>query len=257
MAIAKAQANLEVAVAELDKLSALDARAISLSAHALNSFLTVSGGIVELLIPALRDHPEPQVSVWLEGLAHATDLMAHTVGQLMSNGVGIAARLQVEDLDLPRMAERACAHYRRYAKPHNIEIVLTVDAAMQPVRTDRVLVAAIFENLLSNAIKHGPRNGRIRVRVHSERSGAVLAVHDDGPGLSPTDQARLFQPGVRLEASPEGEPAGGYGLAIAKRFVDQLGGEIRCTSTLGNGTTFSVWLPDEGPAAQDADYRPR
>ena len=145
---------------------------------------------MELLIPALRDHPEPQVPIWLEGLAHATDLMAHTVSQLMSNGVGITARLQVEDLDLPRLA-----------------------------------VAAILDNLLSNAVRYSPRNGRIRVRVHGERNGAVVAVRDEGPGLSPTDQARLFQPGARLGATPsEGGSSSGYGLAIAKRFVDQLGG---------------------------------
>jgi hypothetical protein len=58
---ATAQASLEAAVAELDRLPALDARSIALAAHALNNFLTVSGAVVELLIPVLRGHPHPQV----------------------------------------------------------------------------------------------------------------------------------------------------------------------------------------------------
>lgn len=249
-AIAKAQASLERAVEELDRLPALDARSIALTAHALNNFLTLSSGVVELLIPVLRDHPEPQVPLWLDALAHTTDLMAHTVGQLMSNSVGATPRLQMEELDLPRLVQRVCAYYRRHAKPKGIEMSLTVEDDMPPVLTDRVLVAAVLDNLLSNAVKYSPREGRIRVRVHSERGGALCAVQDEGPGLSAEDQARLFQPGVRLAAEPSaGEPTSGYGLAIAKRFVDQLGGDLRCASTLAAGATFSLWLPAAGPAA--------
>ena len=61
--------------------------------------------------------------------------------------------------------------------------------------------------------------------------------------MSAEEQARLFQPGVRLGATPSGgEPSSGYGLAIAKRFVDHLGGELTCRSAAGQGATFSVWV---------------
>jgi two-component system, sensor histidine kinase and response regulator len=249
-AIAQAQASLEAAVEELDKLPALDARSIALAAHAMNNFITISGGVVELLIPALRDHPDPQVGSWLEGLQHTTDLMAHTVGQLMGNSVGVARRVQPEELHLARLAQRVCAYYRRYARPKGVEIVVTVQDDIPLLLTDRVLAAAILDNLLSNAVKYSPRERRIRVRVHGERDGAVCAVTDDGPGLSAADQARLYQPGVRLGATPTGgEPTNGYGLAIAKRFADQLGGELRCVSAPGQGATFSLWLPAAGPGA--------
>ena len=251
-AIAKAQASLEAAVGELDKLPALDARSIALAAHALNNFLTISGGVVELLIPALRDHPDRQVTSWLEALAHTTDLMAHTVGQLMSNSAGIATTPRAEELDLARMVQRVCAYYQRHARPKSIEISLTVQDDMPPVLTDRVLVTAVLDNLVSNAVKYSPSRGRIRVRVHRERDGALCAVQDEGPGLSVDDQRRLFQPGVRLSASPTGgEATSGYGLAIAKRFADQLGARLRCESTLGHGATFSLWLPGRLAAARD------
>jgi signal transduction histidine kinase len=241
---ATAQASLEAAVAELDRLPALDARSIALAAHALNNFLTVSSAVVELLVPVLRDHPEPQVPLWLDALGHTTDLMTHTVGQLMSNAAGISTPLESEALDLPRMAQRVCAYYRRHAKAKSIELMVTVEDDMPPVVTDRVLVAAVLDNLVSNAVKYSPREGRIRVRVHSERGGALCAVQDEGPGLSAEDQARLFQPGERLSAQPSaGESSSGYGLAIAKRFCDQLGGDLRCASAPGRGATFSLWLP--------------
>ena len=115
---------------------------------------------------------------------------------------------------------------------------------MPSVRTDRVLVAAILDNLLSNAVKYSLRDKRIWVQVHGVGDGVLCSVRDEGPGLSKEDQAQLFIPGVRLAPVPSaGEPSSGYGLSIARRFVEQLGGEIRCASAPGEGATFSFWLP--------------
>ena len=248
-AIARAHMNLEQAVAELDRLPALDAGSIALAAHALNNFLTVSGGVVDLLMQSLRDHPERQVLIWLEGLSHATNLMTHTVSQLMSNSAGVASTLRLEDVDLPRLVERACAYYRRPAAQKDIAISFTAAVDVPSVRTDRVIVAVVLDNLLSNAVKYSPQGKRVWVQVHAERGGAGCGVRDEGPGLSREQQEGLFLPGARLGPVPTaGEPSSGYGLAIAKRFVEQVGGEIRCASIPGQGATFSVWLPPSWPS---------
>jgi signal transduction histidine kinase len=247
-AIVQAQADLERAVDEIDKLPALDVHSIALAAHALSNFLTVSQGVVELLIPVLRDHPERQVGIWLEGLAHATDLMSHTVSQLMNNTVGVPATLRLEQTDVRRLVERACAYYGRGAERKSIRLAFDADGVLPSVRTDRVLVAAVLDNLLSNAVKYSPPDGRVWVNVRAERGGVVVSVRDEGPGLSPADQERLFLPGVRLAPTPSGgESSSGYGLAIAKRFMDLLGGELTCTSTPAQGTTFSFWMPAVRP----------
>ena len=183
-AIAEAQANLERAVAELDRLPALDLHSIALAAHALNNFLTVSGGVVELLIPTLRGHPDRQVAVWLEGLSHATDLMIHTVSQLMNTSVGVETSLRLEDVDLPRLVERACAYYRRAADAKGIDVKFHAAADVPTVETDRVLVAAVLDNLLSNAVKYSPRDKRIWVDVEPERDGVACRVRDEGPGMA-------------------------------------------------------------------------
>ena len=243
-AIARAQADLERAVQELDRLPAVDLHSIALAAHALNNFLTVSGGVVDLLIPVLQGHPDRQVAVWLEGLSHATDLMTHTVSQLMNNSAGLDTTLRLEDVDLSRGVERACAYYRRAAVHKGIQLTFHAADDLSAVQTDRVLVAAIVDNLLSNAVKYSPRDNRISVTVSTVRDGLVCRVRDEGPGLTLAEQERLFLPGVRLGPVPSGgEPSAGYGLAIAKRFTDQLGGELTCDSAPGRGTTFSLWLP--------------
>lgn len=237
LAIARAQAELEHAVEELTRLPALDVRSIALAAHALTNFLSVTGAVVDLLIPVLREHPDRQVSTWLDGLAHATSLMSHTVSQLMNSSVGFGTTLRIEVVDLARLVERACAYYRTGAERKAVGIQFSADGGVPEVRTDRVLVAAVLDSLLSNAVQHAPRNTRITVEVRGEGERAMCSIRDEGPTLTPQAIDVVFG------AAGSGEPPRGLGLAVAKRFVDQLGGEIRCDSAPGQGVTMTLWLP--------------
>jgi two-component system, sensor histidine kinase LadS len=243
-AIEKAQEALDEALSDLAQLPAVDAKAIGLSAHALANFLTVSGAVVDLLQRALQNHPERQVKIWLEALGHSTNLMMNTVSRLMNNATGGEARLRLGDIMIPTVVQRACAYYQQSADHKGIRLTFSTADDVPMIRTDGVVVAAILDNLLSNAIKYSPKGKRIWVRVRGERAGVVCSVQDEGPGLSRDEQSRLFQPGVRLGPVPSaGEPSTGYGLALAKKYTEALGGEISCTSTKGEGATFAVWLP--------------
>ena len=247
-AISRAQTDLDAALAELDRLPALDAQSIALSAHALNNFLTVLMAVIDLLLKELRDHPEPRVRIWLEGLSHTSNLMTHTVSQLMNNSAAPAVRPRLEDVELPTLVAYACAYYRRAAEAKGIRLTFDVGRDVPSVRTDRVLVAAILDNLLSNAVKYSPHDKRVWLLVDGVGDGVLCSVRDEGPGLSKSEQAQLFVPGARLGPVPSGgETSSGYGLSIAKRFVEQLGGEIRCASAPGEGATFSFWLPSHAP----------
>jgi two-component system, sensor histidine kinase LadS len=245
-AITRAQVSLEQALAELHELPALDTGSLGLTAHALNNFLTVSIGVVEFLQDRLRDHSDSQVRTWLQGLAHANTLMTHTVGQLMSNAVSTSTALRVDDVDLSRLVGRVCAYYERAAGLKGIQLTFNAAADVPTIRTDGVIVAAILDNLLSNAVKYSTVGARVWVDVLRAGDGARCTVRDEGPGLSEAERERLFVPGVRLGPLPTaGEPSTGYGLAIAKRFADRLGGDLACSSVQGQGTTFTLVLPRE------------
>jgi signal transduction histidine kinase len=241
-AIVRAQADLERALEQLTRVPALDVHSIALAAHALSSFLRVTDAVVSLLLPALRGHPDRQVVVWLDGLSHATSLMSYTVNQLMNDSVGLPMTPRLEDVDLTRLVERACSYYRRGAEPVGIAIRFGADADVPLIRTDRVLLAAVLDSVLANAVKQSRPYTSVRVDVRAERDGAVCHVRDESAGLSRDELERVFVP-----AAP-GASSSGYGLAVAKRFVDQLGGEITCRSASGKGTTISFWLPSR-PAA--------
>jgi signal transduction histidine kinase len=110
------------------------------------------------------------------------------------------------------------------------------------VRLDETLIRQILTNLLSNAIKYSEPNGTIQLRLNYQPEALVFQVQDEGIGVSPSDQERLFESFYR--ASNATQISGtGLGLAIVKQAVERQGGTISVASQLNVGTTFTVTLP--------------
>jgi signal transduction histidine kinase len=243
-AIAKAQTELEGAMAELRKIPSFDACSVTFAAHAINNYLTVTSGTLELVLMRLSDRDDPQLRIWLECAEHALNLMARIVGQLTNSTVVGPGSLRRENFDLPTLVQRACSYYQAAADKKSIRLVVGAGIDVPPAWADRVLVAAVLDNLISNAIKYSPPGKQVLVEVRRDKDGVVCSVKDEGPGLSRDDQAKLFQRGARLTPRPTGgEGSIGYGLAVAKELIEQLGGKIWCQSTLGHGADFSFRLP--------------
>ncbi len=243
-AISRAQEELGNALTELDSISAFDPGVVGFAAHALNNYLTVAGGTVELLQVFTAGHPDPQVQVLLEGLAHNSEMMHHTVSQLMTTGSTQNPKLRFRKWFIPTLIQRSCNYYQRAATRKQIDIEYENASGLPHVWTDPMAVAAVMDNLLSNAVKYSPLGRNIRVSVQGEAEWVVCRVQDEGPGLDAEDQAKLFQRGVRLKPQPTGgEQSAGFGLAVAKGLVDQLGGKIWCESEPGQGCCFAFCLP--------------
>jgi signal transduction histidine kinase len=239
-----AQAELDKALEQLARMPAYDASRVRFAAHTLNNYLAVTGGCAELLQMTLGEDADEQTRTWLEGLRHATGLMTHIVVQLLNipttNGEGLVR----EKVNLQVLTDRACDYYRHSASIKQMTIITEPAATAPIVWTDRVAVAAVLDNLLSNAIKFSPAGRRVWVRISVEGANAVCAVRDEGPGLTLDDHAKLFERGAHLSNAPTaGEPTTGYGLAVAKDLIDQLGGEIGCDSRRGEGAAFFFRLP--------------
>ncbi len=108
------------------------------------------------------------------------------------------------------------------------------------IRTDQVLLERLLRNLVANALKHGGRSATLEAE---QVTGKVrIAVRDDGPGLAPEDQGRIFEEFVRLDTGKGGEGLG-LGLAIVKRISDLLDLGIELRSNLGEGAVFQIHAP--------------
>ena len=105
------------------------------------------------------------------------------------------------------------------------------------------LMSRVIVNLLQNAYKYGGSNAHIRVSLHTDDSGkAVLSVSDDGPGIAPEYQDKVWQRFWQADPS-HGEDGGcGLGLAMVKEIVQFHGGSVALDSTPGKGSTFSVTI---------------
>jgi len=251
--ILKARSELEQVLYELEKLPPVSENAVHFAAHALNNYLTVTGGTVELLLLMLAEHPDPKVRTGLEALQQATNLMMHTVNKLVNAETGQDAEMRFEKVELPLMAQRFRIFYQRIADQKKILCLSETPGDIPPVWTDRVATAAALDNLFSNAVKYSPPGKCIWVEVVAQQDWVVCRVRDEGPGLSQEDQAKLFRRGVTLTPKPTGgEPSTGYGLAVAKELIEKVGGEIWCESVLGKGSCFSFRLPQYHESVHEA-----
>jgi signal transduction histidine kinase len=114
---------------------------------------------------------------------------------------------------------------------------------------DLAMVREVVDNLVGNAIKYGGEHGSVTVTVVRDGSSARICVRDEGPGIEPADQARLFERWTRTESTRSGTAKGfGLGLSIVKRLVTAHGGAVGVESKPGAGATFWVTFPVELPA---------
>jgi len=241
--IERAKADLDLALADLDKLPDIDSQTFSYCAHALNNYLMVAGAATELLGVSLAGHPDDQVRIWVEGLRHAINLMTHSVRRMMNESNGHEPELKFEKVDSALLIFRVCNFYQRKAEWKKIQINCEAEPDLPLAWMDRVAFAAVMDNLLSNALKFSERGKSVWVRARAEGAHLVYTVQDEGPGLSEQDKPRLFQKGVRLSSSPTaGELSTGYGLALAKELTEKMDGTIWCESQAGHGASFFLRL---------------
>jgi signal transduction histidine kinase len=101
----------------------------------------------------------------------------------------------------------------------------------------------VLQNLLQNAIRHTPADGTVRMEAHRRPNGLELVVEDTGEGIDPAALHRVFEPFWRGDAARSSNGSG-LGLALAKRIVESLGGQIRVQSEPANGSRFAIVLPE-------------
>lgn len=130
-----------------------------------------------------------------------------------------------------------------------ITIQFESSGASPLVFADLRFTQAILANLLSNALKFSPPNSVVNLTVTAAGPRVLLAVADQGPGLTAEDMDNLYERFTKLSARPTGgEASTGLGLSIVKLMVDAMDCQIRVSSEPGKGATFVVEFPVPGPA---------
>jgi signal transduction histidine kinase/HAMP domain-containing protein len=217
---------------------------VSNAAHELRNPIAGMSGAIEVLRSGAKDDPEAR-DRFLDRLAIDVDRVSRltksllTLARMEATGEGEAEVVSVE-----LAIEDAAGTVE---PPEGVTLEIDFDEDLV-ARADPVLLRQVLIGLLTNAFKHTPAPGAVTLRAHRQGEGFVLIeVEDTGAGIPAAERDRVFERFYRGSGSLEREGFG-LGLAIAKRMVDVMGGEIEVRSEEGRGSVFSIKLPLEAPS---------
>lgn len=219
-------------------------------AHEVGTPLNIIAGRAELMLRALpKDSP----------LREDLDIIVTQIDRISRM---IRAAL---DPFRPREPERAAVApelvieglrplLQHFAKGRGVSLAVSMPRATPKVHVDAGHLQQVLINLLTNAIEATPSGGRVEVtaasRTDEGRSGVALAVRDTGSGIPADVLPRIFDPFFSTKPAREGA---GLGLSICRDLLRSNGSMINVASTAGEGTTFTVWLPEAGPENGSGD----
>lgn len=142
-------------------------------------------------------------------------------------------------LDLAALAAEAVVMLESSAEECGIGLEIDGDEPLVARGQERAVIQ-ILVNLIGNAVRHSPRGSTVQLRFARTAGTASVTVSDEGPGISPADQQRIFE---RFERAGTGGEGTGLGLAISRRLARSMGGDVTVESTPGKGARFTLTLP--------------
>jgi signal transduction histidine kinase len=153
-------------------------------------------------------------------------------------------KLQRRQVELSALVADAVERAGLLALKKSIGIEQDLESGV--IAADAELLQFAVYNLLVNAIKYSPDGSSMRITLRSGPQAACLVVADQGCGIEPAEQSRIFERFYRTKKHrDDGEPGSGVGLALVKEIVTQHGGRIEVESEPGKGSSFRVFLPRE------------
>jgi signal transduction histidine kinase len=147
-------------------------------------------------------------------------------------------QMKLERLRPVDALQDAYHRFREQAREKSIEIEVDAFADLSYVQADRRALRSILDNLLTNALRYTPSGGRIRLQATEWKDRIQFVVQDSGRGIEAERLPKIF--GRFTDNSGQGT---GLGLALVRRLVESLGGQVSVESRFGQGTTFSFTLP--------------
>ena len=227
---------------------------LAMLGHELRNPLAAISGATALLKTAGSD-PD-RAERYLDIIQRQNGHLTHIVNDLLDVSRLMAGKIELEKcpLDLADCVASCVEALRTTDRAQGYCIELLSTSAW--VNADRARIEQIVNNLLTNALKFSPPASKIEVLVAAEAGKAVVTVRDPGTGMQADLLHRVFEPFFQGPAPANRLQSGmGIGLALVRQLVTLHGGQVQAASAgLGQGSTFSFWLPAiaAAPASQTA-----
>ena len=242
------EAALRERTTALEEVDRVRTDFVASMSYELRTPLTSIGGFAEMLAagyagklaPAAADY----VSAILESVARLSKLIDDVLD--LTQGDRQAMILEHERIDLAGLARSVVDRMQSGAAEKKLHLETAIDPSAGVLIGDPRRVREALEHLLRNAISHSEAAGHVKVSASGDDMQAVISVKDDGPGIAPEDQQRVFDRFTRI-GSNRGEAALGLGLPLTRQFIEAHGGTVELRSEFGKGTEVVMTIPRKSP----------
>lgn len=226
---------------EASSASLAKTRFLSRTSHELRTPLNVILGFAQLLESDLKDPQQAAaVSQILVAGRHLLNLIDEVldIARIESGDM----RLSLEPHALPDLLDEVIDLLKPLANQQQVSLEFVAIPMGIMVLADRQRLRQVLINLVSNAIKYNRSGGKVYIGAVVDGERVRVMIRDTGLGIRPEDLPRLFSPFERLEAEQAGIEGTGLGLAVSRQLMLTMKGDIDVQSSLGHGSTFSLYL---------------
>ena len=220
-------------------------RFLSTVSHELRTPISTVKSLSQYLAMGVRGPVTDEQKDYLTRIEGAADYLETLIGDILD-----FARLEADPAEVmpePVSVAEALDRAESLVEVRFEEADLTYEAASCPpdlcVRADPDRLQQILLNLFTNAIKFTPPGGTVAVSVEADEEVARIHVRDTGPGIPESDQDQIFDPFVQADEAGRSSDGIGLGLAISRDLAEAMDGALSVDSTVGEGSTFTVTLP--------------
>lgn len=234
-------------VTKQQKLDQMRKEFVANVSHELRTPLTTVKGYAETLIDGAVDDKEI-ASQFLQVIVNETDRMTELVKDLLdlSRLDNKQVQLNLAAVDLVQLIKETISAYELDEFKNGQEIIQKYHRKQIILDADSARVKQVLHNIISNAIKYNTGKGKITIVTCNHGGYVEIKVSDTGVGIPPEDMGRIFERFYRVDKARSGAMRGtGLGLSITKEIMELHGGEIWLTSTLGKGTTVTMYFPKD------------
>ncbi|VXD16213.1 putative Histidine kinase [Planktothrix serta PCC 8927] len=240
--------QLAIANAQLARASRLKDEFLANMSHELrtplNSILGMSEVLQEGTFGELTDQQNQALAMIHRNGKHLLELI---------NDILDLSKIEAGKFDLERspvsvneLCQNSLSFVKQQAHQKNIRLSYQIEDVTEALNVDERRMRQVLINLLNNAVKFTPEGGRVRLEVRGDLQEQTISfsVIDNGIGITPEDQSRLFQAFIQIDSRLSRRYEGtGLGLVLVKKLVEMHGGTVKIDSQLGKGSCFTLTLP--------------
>lgn len=236
-------------ITELRSVERMKSEFVSTVSHELRTPLTSIKGFVRTLLDDTEGYYDRETQMEFYRIIDTEcDRLVRLINDLLNLSrieSGRALDLVLADVHLGDLIQRVVDSQRAYTDQHEFDIVVPED--LPHITADKDKIDQVLTNLLSNAIKYSPEGGTIKVSARDIGDDKVsVSISDEGIGIPEEQIAKLFTRFHRVDSRDSRKQYGtGIGLYLVKHLIEAHEGEVSVSSTVGEGSTFTIVLPTD------------